>query len=163
MKLAVLRIALVAGLCGALGCATASNNAYNAQYQKLEQQAAEQRALESSAHAEAQRYAAIVYFATGSAALDANAQQQLRWFADKMTPYPQATFDVQGFADATGSEVKNQVLSGERAQACAAYLQSLGIAPARMQVNAFSTDSPAASNASAAGRKDNRRVEITVR
>jgi flagellar motor protein MotB len=32
-----------------------------------------------------------------------------------------------------------------------------------MQVNAFSTASPAASNASAAGRKDNRRVEITVR
>ncbi len=163
MRSGMFRIAVVAGLCGALGCATASNNAYNQQYQKLEQQAAEQHAMESSAHAEAQRYAAIVYFATGSAVLDANAQQQLRWFADKMTPYPQATFDVQGFADSTGSEVKNQVLSGERAQACAAYLQSLGIAPARMQVNAFSTSSPAASNASAAGRKDNRRVEITVR
>ena len=163
MNSAMLRVALIAVLLGSLGCQTAYNNAYNKQYGELEQQQAEQRAMEESAHAEAQRYAAIVYFATGSAALDANAQQQLRWFADKMGPYPQATFDVQGFADSTGSEVKNQVLSGQRAQACAAYLQSLGIAPARMQVNAFSTASPAASNASAAGRKDNRRVEITVR
>ena len=159
MGSAALRIALFGSLLGALGCQTAYDNAYNKQYGELEQQ----RAMEASAHAEAQRYAAVVYFPTGSAELDAAAQQQLRWFADKMGPYPQATFDVQGFADSTGSEVKNQVLSGERAKACASYLQSLGIAPARMQVNAFSTASPAASNASAAGRKDNRRVEITVR
>ena len=163
MRSPMFRFAVVACALGAFACQTAYNNAYNKQYGELEQQQAEQRAMEESAHAEAQRYAAIVYFATGSAALDAAAQQQLRWFADKMGPYPQATFDVQGFADSTGSEVKNQVLSGERAQACATYLTSLGIAPARMQVNAFSTASPAASNASAAGRKDNRRVEITVR
>ena len=163
MNAPMVRLALVACALGALACQTAYNNAYNKQYGELEQQQAQQRAMEESAHAEAQRYAAIVYFATGSAALDAAAQQQLRWFAGKMEPYPQATFDVQGFADSTGSEVKNQVLSGERAQACAAYLTSLGIAPARMQVNAFSTASAAATNATAAGRKDNRRVEITVR
>lgn len=157
------RFALLAPVLAALACATASNNAYNEQYKKLEQQQAQQQAMESSAHAEAQRFAAIVYFATGSAVLDADAQQQLRWFAEKMGPYPQATFDVQGFADSTGAEVTNQVISGQRAQACASYLTSLGIAPARMQVNAFSTASPAASNASAAGRKNNRRVEITVR
>ncbi len=163
IRSALLRIVLVTGALGALACQTAYNNAYDQKYGELQQQQAEQRAMEESAHAEAQRYAAIVYFATGSATLDAAAQQQLRWFADKMGPYPQATFDVQGFADSTGSEVKNQVLSGERAQACANYLTSLGIAPARMQVNAFSTASPAASNATASGRKDNRRVEITVR
>jgi len=157
------RCALIAPVLFALGCATASNNAYNEQYRKLEEQQAQQQAMESSAHAEAQRYAAVVYFATGSAVLDADAQQQLRWFAEKMGPYPQASFDVQGFADSTGSEVTNQVISGQRAQACASYLTSLGIAPARMQVNAFSTSSPAASNASASGRKNNRRVEITVR
>ena len=157
------RIAVAACALAALGCETGYNRAYDRKYEELKSEQEAQRAQDVAAHAEAQRYAAIVYFATGSAQLDAAAQQQLRWFADKMGPYPQATFDVQGFADSTGSEVKNQVLSGERAQACANYLTTLGIAPARMQVNAFSTASPAASNETAKGRKDNRRVEITVR
>jgi outer membrane protein OmpA-like peptidoglycan-associated protein len=160
---AVFRAPLVVAALGALACATASNNAYNKQYEQLSQQNAEQQAMEASAHAEAQKYAAVIYFATGSAELDADAQQQLRWFAGKLGPYPQATFDVQGFADSTGAELTNQMLSAQRAQACASYLQTLAIAPARMQVNAFSTSSPAASNASASGRKNNRRVEITVR
>jgi len=164
MTFRTFRIAMIVGVLGALACQTASNNAYNQQYEKLEQEQAQQQAMDGAAHAEAQRFVAVVYFATtGSAALDADAQQQLRWFAAKMGPYPRATFDEQGFADSTGVEVTNQVISGQRAQACASYLSSLGIAPARMQVNAFSTSSPAASNASAAGRKDNRRVEITVR
>jgi outer membrane protein OmpA-like peptidoglycan-associated protein len=164
MTLRILRVGAIAvALVGALACATASNRAYDEQYEKLKQEQAAQQAMDAAAHAEAQRYAAVVYFATGSAVLDEDAQRQLRWFAEKMNPYPQATFDVQGFADSTGAEVTNQVISGQRAQACASYLASLGIAPARMQVNAFSTASPAASNASAAGRKNNRRVEITVR
>ena len=163
MTRASFRIALLGAVLGALACATASNNAYNKQYEQLSQQNAQQQAMEASAHAEAQKYAAVIYFATGSAVLDADAQQQLRWFADKMGPYPMASFDVQGFADSTGAELTNQMLSAQRAQACASYLQTLGIAPPRMQVNAFSTSSPAASNASASGRKNNRRVEITVR
>ena len=163
MTRASFRIALLGAVLGVLACATASNNAYNKQYEQLSQQNAQQQAMEASAHAEAQKYAAVIYFATGSAVLDADAQQQLRWFAGKMGPYPQATFDVQGFADSTGAELTNQMLSAQRAQACASYLNTLGIAPPRMQVRAFSTSSPAASNASAQGRKNNRRVEITVR
>ena len=143
-------------LLGALGCQTAYNNAYNQEYEKLKQQ-------DEAAHAEAAKYAAVIYFATGSAALDEDAKQQLRWFAEKQAPFPHATFDVQGFADSTGGEATNQSLSGQRAQACAGYLSTLGIEPARMKVTAFSTASPAASNASAQGRKSNRRVEITVR
>jgi outer membrane protein OmpA-like peptidoglycan-associated protein len=163
MTSGLLRGALILTVLGALACATASNNAYNQQYEKLKQQNEQQQAMEASAHAEAQKYAAVIYFATGSAVLDADAQQQLRWFAGKMQPYPQATFDVQGFADSTGADLTNQMLSAQRSQACASYLQTLGIAAPRMQVTAFSTSSPAASNASALGRKNNRRVEITVR
>jgi len=159
----VFRVALAAALLGTFACATAYNNAYNKQYDQLSKEQQQQQAMEAAAHAEAQKYAAIVYFQTGSAELDADAQQQLRWFAGKMQPYPQANFDVQGFADLTGSELTNQMLSAQRAQACASYLSSLGIAPPRMQVMGFSTSSPAASNASAQGRKNNRRVEITVR
>jgi outer membrane protein OmpA-like peptidoglycan-associated protein len=143
-------------LLGMLGCQTAYNNAYNQEYERLKQQ-------DAAAHAEAAKYAAVIYFPTGSAALDEDAKQQLRWFAEKQAAFPHATFDVQGFADSTGGEATNQSLSGQRAQACAGYLSTLGIEPARMKVTAFSTASPAASNASAQGRKSNRRVEITVR
>ena len=162
MTSGIIRFALVAAVFAALGCQTAYNNAYNKQYEDLSQQQQQQQAMDSAAHAEAQKFAAVVYFATGSIVLDADAQQQLRWFAGKMTPYPQARFAVQGFADSTGAELTNQMISSQRAQACADYLASLGIAQPRMQVMGFSTSSPAASNANTQGRKNNRRVEITV-
>ena len=95
--------------------------------------------------------------------LGTDAMRQLDWFVEKMAPYPESTFDVQGFADSTGSEGTNQQLSDQRAQAVSSYLQSKGIAGGRIYAAAFSTSSPAATNATAAGRKDNRRVEITVR
>lgn len=148
----LLALALVPVACSG----AAKQKAYDEEYARLDQEAREQ-------HAEAQRYAAVVYFATGSSELDADAERQLRWFADKLAPFPHATFDVQGFADSTGGEATNSRLSGDRARAVAAYLDSLGITPERIRADAFSTSSPAASNATAAGRKSNRRVEVTVR
>ena len=145
------------------GCQTAYDNAYKAETERLEQERAAQQAQESAAHAEASRFAAVVYFQTGSAALGPDAITQLNWFVEKMAAYPQATFDVQGFADSTGSESTNQRLSDQRAQAVSQYLQSQGVAQNRIYAASFSTSSPAATNATAAGRKDNRRVEITVR
>jgi outer membrane protein OmpA-like peptidoglycan-associated protein len=155
-------LALCTALLAASGCQSAYNNAYNKQYEQLSQEQQQQQAMDTAAHAEAQKFAAIVYFAVGSIALDADAQSQLKWFAEQMGRYPQARFRVQGFADSTGAELTNQMISSQRAQACADYLASLGIAQARMQVMGFSTSSPAASNATAQGRKSNRRVEITV-
>ena len=158
-----MRSLLVALALATLACQAAKTNAYNQEYERLEKQAQEQRQMDSIEHAAAQKFAAIVYFPTGSAVLDAAGQQQLRWFVGKMGPYPLATFDVQGFADATGGEGVNAALSGERAQAVSNYMQSLGIAATRIRAEGFSTSSPAASNETAAGRKNNRRVEVTVR
>lgn len=157
------RAAAVGALAFALGCQTAYQNAYDAETQRLEAERAAQQAQESAAHAEASRFVAVVYFQTGSAQLSQGAIVQLNWFVEKMSPYPQSTFDVQGFADSTGSESTNQRLSDQRAQAVSQYLQSRGIAQNRIYAQAFSTSSPAATNATVAGRKDNRRVEITVR
>lgn len=157
------RALLVAIALSLMACEAAKTRAYNEEYGRLEQQAQQQRRMDEVEHAQAQKFAAVVYFATGSAELDDDAQRQLRWFADKMGVYPLATFDVQGFADATGGDARNAALSGERAEAVSKYLQSLGIAAPRIHALGFSKDSPAASNATAAGRKNNRRVEVTVR
>lgn len=156
-------LAVALAALGSFACQTAYNNAYDAKYKELEQQRAAEQAQQSAAHGEAARYAAVVYFQTGSAALDDDAMRQLSWFVGKMAPYPQATFDVQGFADSTGSEATNQSLSDERAQAVSSYLQSQGIQTSRIYAAAFSTNSPAATNATVQGRRNNRRVEITVR
>jgi outer membrane protein OmpA-like peptidoglycan-associated protein len=154
---------LLAVLVVLLGCPSAYQRTYQQETQKLEAQAGAERAAETAAHAEASRYAAIVYFATGSATITADGQRELRWFVEKMQPYPQAVILVQGFADSTGAEATNQQLSGARADAVKTYLASQGIAPARIMAQAVGTASPAATNVTTQGRRDNRRVEVTVR
>jgi len=157
------RIPALVGALALAACQTAYTNAYDAETKRLEANQAAENAQQQSEHAEASRFAAVVYFQTGQSTLTPEAMRQLDWFVERMSPYPQATFDVQGFADSTGTEANNQKLSDQRAQAVSQYLQSKGIAAPRIYAAAFSTSSPAATNATASGRKDNRRVEITVR
>jgi outer membrane protein OmpA-like peptidoglycan-associated protein len=145
------------------GCPSAYQRTYDQEMATLQQQAQTQDAQQAALHAEASKYAAVVYFPVGSALIDESGQRQLTWFVGKMQPYPQANFLVQGFADSTGAEATNQDLSLARAQAVAAALVSQGIAPSRMDVQGFGTASAADSNATAEGRRNNRRVEVTVR
>jgi outer membrane protein OmpA-like peptidoglycan-associated protein len=147
----------------AQGCPSAYQRTYDRETQRLESQAAAQRAEAVAEHAQASRYAAVVYFAVGSATIDEDGKRELRWFVEKIQPYPQAVVLAQGFADSTGTEAKNQQLSVERAQAVAAHLQTQGIAASRIEAQGYGIDSPAASNVTAQGRRNNRRVEVTVR
>lgn len=152
-----------AGLLLLLACPSAYQRTYDAETQKLEAQRQALEEQERAAHAEASRYAAVVYFDSGQAVLHEDARRELRWFVDKMRPYPEAVILVQGFADATGGDALNQRLSGERAEAVASYLAEQGIARSRLAVQGFGSDYEAAPNASAEGRRSNRRVEVTVR
>jgi len=153
-----------ASLCLLLfGCTSAYQRTYDQQMQRLETEQQATQAQEAAAHAEAQKYAAVVYFAVGSAVVDADGQRELRWLVQQLQPYHQAILDVQGFADSTGSEATNAGLSEQRAANVANYLTSQGIAPSRLVTKGFGTASPAASNATTQGRRNNRRVEVTVR
>jgi OOP family OmpA-OmpF porin len=80
-----------------------------------------------------------------------------------MRPYPQVLIQVQGFADSTGPDALNQNLSEERARAVARYLASEGIDNSRIVVQGFASGFAAGSNETAQGRRNNRRVEVTVR
>jgi outer membrane protein OmpA-like peptidoglycan-associated protein len=155
-------IVLATGLLALSGCPSAYQRTYERETQRLEAQQQADLAREEAAHKQAQKYAAVVYFSVGSAVIDEDGLRELRWFVQQMQPYPQAVIDVQGFADSTGSEAANQDLSQQRAQAVAAYLDSQGIALSRLVVRGFGTISPADSNATAQGRRNNRRVEVTV-
>jgi outer membrane protein OmpA-like peptidoglycan-associated protein len=71
---------------------------------------------------------------------------------------------VKGFADSSGNPVQNQKLSMERADAVLAYLEQTGKVPLIHMVapGAMGTADPAASNETAQGRAENRRVEVKV-
>jgi outer membrane protein OmpA-like peptidoglycan-associated protein len=145
------------------GCPSAYQRTYDQQTAQLESQQRADLAQAEAAHAEAQKYAAVIYFTVGNAAIDSDGQRELRWFVQQMQPYPQAIIDVQGFADATGSEAKNVGLSEQRSTAVAGYLAAQGIDPARIATQGFGKEYPAASNETSKGRRNNRRVEVTVR
>ena len=156
-------ILLVLAALALCGCPSAYQRTYDQEMAKLQQQGEAEDAQQAALHAEAGKYAAVIYFPVGSSLIDQDGQRQITWFVDKMKPYPQANFLVQGFADSTGAEATNQDLSLARAQAVAAAMVSQGILPARMDVQGFGTASAADTNATAEGRRNNRRVEVTVR
>ncbi len=145
-----------------LGCASTYDDAYQLETDRLESQEAQRQASEQADHRDAQKYAAIVYFDLGSSTLSEDARRELRWLAEKLAPYPKAILKIQGFADGTGSEPRNQVLSLERSQRVKGYLMEIGIDPSRLRTEGFSSSIPAETNDTAKGRSRNRRVEVTV-
>lgn len=68
--------------------------------------------------------------------------------------------DVDGYTDSTGSDSYNLALSERRAQSVASYLQAQGIDGRRFAIQGFGKADPVATNATEAGRAQNRRVEI---
>jgi outer membrane protein OmpA-like peptidoglycan-associated protein len=156
-------VAVCAAMLVLAGCPSAYQRSYEQKTEQLEAQQRFNQQQESLAHVQAQKYAAVVYFAVGSAAIDDDGQRQLRWFLQQMQPYPQASFNVQGFTDSTGSEASNQDLAGQRSANVAASLNSQGIAMSRIATTGFGEAYAAETNATTQGRRNNRRVEVTVR
>ena len=76
--------------------------------------------------------------------------------------YRQTTVDVFGHTDSTGSDQHNFDLSQRRALAVANYLNAQGVDQRRFAVTGFGKTRPIASNATAQGRAQNRRVEIQL-
>jgi len=70
--------------------------------------------------------------------------------------------EVAGHADSSGVAAYNVWLSMRRAEAVRAYLAAHGIAAERLEARGYGMDRPVASNANAAGRARNRRVELHV-
>jgi len=69
---------------------------------------------------------------------------------------------VDGHTDSTGSAAYNQSLSERRADTVAQYLVAQGVAPVRIAAYGYGQNYPVATNETAAGRAQNRRVELTL-
>lgn len=101
-----------------------------------------------------------VLFETGKATLLAGAEATLARVSDYMKEYPRTRLRIEGHTDSQGSDEVNQRLSFMRADAVAQALIDHGIAPDRLEAVGRGPTMPVASNTSAEGRQQNRRVEI---
>ena len=104
-----------------------------------------------------------ITFATDSETLNSNFIPVLDSVAIILKEFKDTSIDVAGFTDSTGSDQYNQELSERRAASVANYLISSGVSSGRIQSRGLGKRYPVASNNSAAGREQNRRVEINIR
>jgi outer membrane protein OmpA-like peptidoglycan-associated protein len=104
-----------------------------------------------------------ILFAVDSASLRPDLRSDLRAVARNLLEYPDSTIIVTGHTDNTGSAAYNQSLSERRANAVASELIGNGVPAFRIRAIGRGFSQPIASNDTAAGRAQNRRVEITIR
>jgi len=101
-------------------------------------------------------------FAVNSSTLLPGACDELNRVGKVLNQYPQTRITISGHTDSTGSEEYNQRLSERRAEAVKNALVGVGINPSRITTIGFGESKPIASNATEAGRQQNRRVEIRI-
>ena len=76
--------------------------------------------------------------------------------------HPDLPVQIEGHTDSVGSDGYNQRLSERRAESVRAYLVEQRVAPAVVGTAGFGESRPVATNGTAAGRQQNRRVELVV-
>jgi outer membrane protein OmpA-like peptidoglycan-associated protein len=101
-------------------------------------------------------------FATGKSELKSGATVNLDRITTFMTEYPKRTAAIEGYTDSMGSDEMNQSLSERRADSVKRYLVGRGVDPSRLTSIGHGEASPVAENETAAGRQQNRRVEIVI-
>jgi len=103
-----------------------------------------------------------IRFASGTANIDASSYPFLRKTALILAKYPSVRLEIGGHTDNRGNEEANQALSQTRADAVRDYLVSQGIDRDRLQPVGYGPFKPMASNDTATGRNQNRRVEFQI-
>ena len=104
-----------------------------------------------------------ISFDTNSYAIKPQLRNVLDPFASSLAGDPNTLVTVVGHTDSTGSPAVNNPLSVERAQSVRDYLVARGVPATRIQTYGRGENEPVASNATEAGRAQNRRVEIFLR
>ncbi|MDA9291148.1 OmpA family protein [bacterium] len=104
-----------------------------------------------------------ILFALDSAAVRSDLRRDLGVVAGNLQAYRNSTISIEGHTDNTGTANYNRILSQRRANAVADILVNNGVPPARLYAVGRGENEPVASNLSATGRAQNRRVEIVIR
>ena len=107
-------------------------------------------------------YGKIILFDTGKATFHKETINVLESMVLIFKEYPQANFIIAGHTDSVGSDKSNQLLSERRAAAVRDYLIANGINADRLKTVGFGESKPVDTNATPAGRQNNRRTEVTL-
>jgi outer membrane protein OmpA-like peptidoglycan-associated protein len=103
-----------------------------------------------------------VLFATGKADLSSDALRSVDKVSDFLQKYPNRNVLIEGHTDSVGSEEYNLTLSERRADSVKESLTSRGIPEGRIATKGYGKKYPVASNDTAAGKQQNRRVEVII-
>jgi len=103
-----------------------------------------------------------VDFAANASDLGRDSRAALDDFVILLNQHPSVVVAVAGHTDNRGSGIRNLELSKQRVMAVVRYLVARGIAPGRLQPYGYGEARPVVSNASAEGRAQNRRIEVSV-
>jgi len=105
---------------------------------------------------------ADVLFDTGKYDLRPPTREKLARLSGIILAHPGLNLEIEGHTDSTGSDELNQKLSEQRAETTRSYLIEQGLAADSITSKGFGKTMPVADNSTAAGRQQNRRVEIIV-
>ncbi|MDR3718712.1 MAG: OmpA family protein [Bryobacteraceae bacterium] len=103
-----------------------------------------------------------VLFDTGKYSLRPIAREKLAKVAGIVSGHPGLRLEVEGHTDSVGGDDYNQQLSEQRGGSVRDYLTAQGMAPASVTSRGFGKTQPVASNDTAQGRQQNRRVELVI-
>ena len=103
-----------------------------------------------------------VYFGFDSAVLLATARSMLDASAATLRRHPDLKVEIVGFADSRGPESYNLRLSERRAEAVRDFLRQAGVDAARLTARGYGESHPGASDMSANGLAQSRRVELRI-
>jgi outer membrane protein OmpA-like peptidoglycan-associated protein len=103
-----------------------------------------------------------VLFDTGKSTLRPLAREKLAKVAGIVSGHPGLRLDVEGHTDSVGGDDYNQQLSEQRAAAVRDYLMQQGMPANSLTAKGFGKTQPVASNETAEGRQQNRRVELVI-
>lgn len=111
---------------------------------------------------ELNEYSRTILFDLNKATVRGESTETLESIAEIMKEYPQTIFHIGGHTDSTGSAAYNEKLSRERAESVRQFLIGAGIPAKRLTSEGYGESQPIASNSTAKGRQENRRVEISL-
>ena len=162
-----------AGIGSAIGAAVGAGagaligNKMDKQKKELEEQLGQQAKVEETTDANGLKAIKVTFdggilFPTGKYTLNEQAKADLTRFAASLKDNPNTNVQIYGFTDNTGSFAVNQRLSGERADAVLSYLANSGVSPTRLTAQGIPMADYVASNDTAEGRAQKRRVEIYI-
>lgn len=103
-----------------------------------------------------------ILFATNSSTLNSASQNALSSFAASLNNNPDTDIQIYGHTDNTGNDGINNPLSEKRAESVYNFLMTKGVSGSRMVSQGFGSSQPVSDNSTAAGRAQNRRVEIFI-